>query len=449
MGRVLKVVSTLFVFAITSALTAPVSASTDPLGLTYEFKASSYDASNGQWVNTSGANDAIVASSVATGSGFPTKGSSPDSVDFNGATNGFQFITTQKFSSPQTFSLEVWFRTTGAGKIIGFEGSTDPTENSTYDRHLYVGSDGRLYFGIFGAGAQVVNTNSIVNSGVWHHAVGTFTAQTSSLYLDGRLIQTMSAGAAENTTGFWRLGGNRLDGWINGSDGYFNGSIGEARIYPRALTALEISGSYAERRETYPSTRPAPPKPTIVNGVAYQPINASLKSKSGLEVKVSDIQLIEKVGSTQLLLTYSQTNRTTKTKLDEGAFKLFFTDGTSLPQYGLFGALFPSDSTSRSYTFEWAKGKKPWLIEWEAGFFASKPTSSGLKWKVGPDYPAIPAKKYKNCVELNKVYAGGVARSAKWSNKGSSLKQKPTVNAIVYDLNKGLDRDRDLLVCER
>jgi hypothetical protein len=59
------------------------------------------------------------------------------------------------------------------------------------------------------------------------------------------------------------------------------------------------------------------------------------------------------------------------------------------------------------------------------------------------------ATKFKNCAALNKVYSGGVAKSSSSVNKGGKIKQKPTVNAKVYDLNKSLDRDKDGLACER
>lgn len=449
MGKKLKLISSLSILSLTSAIATTVHAATDTAGLIYEFSAANYDSTTGLWRNTSGVNDVSVGNSSAMANVYAAKGASPDSVEFVGSTNGSQFITNQEYSNVQTFSLEVWFRTTSGGKLIGYEGSTDPTMNTSYDRHLYVGSDGKLYFGIFSLGTEVVNTNSIVNTGIWHQAVAVYTAQTASLYLDGNLIQTRSTGPAENTIGYWRLGGYRLDGWPSGSNGYFVGSIGEARIYNRALSVSEITSSYAEKRAIYPSTPPPLPKSTTVRGVTYQPIGASVRLRSGLEVRVSELQLIEKAGSTQLYLTYTQTNRSSRAKIDEGSFKLFFTDGTSQPQYGFFNTLFPGDSWSRSYTFEWTKGKRPWLIEWDSDFFATKPTSKGLKWKVGPDYPAVPAKKYRNCSELNKIYPGGVARSADWINKGPVPKQPPSINSRVYDLNKGLDRDKDLLVCER
>lgn len=62
--------------------------------------------------------------------------------------------------------------------------------------------------------------------------------------------------------------------------------------------------------------------------------------------------------------------------------------------------------------------------------------------------PHIVEKKFSNCAALNKVYPGGVAKSAKWVNKGGEIKNKPTVNAKVYAENSGKDRDKDGIACE-
>lgn len=56
---------------------------------------------------------------------------------------------------------------------------------------------------------------------------------------------------------------------------------------------------------------------------------------------------------------------------------------------------------------------------------------------------------YANCKELNKVYPGGVARSASVKNKGGKTKYKPFVSQALYDANKKSDRDKDLIACER
>lgn len=59
------------------------------------------------------------------------------------------------------------------------------------------------------------------------------------------------------------------------------------------------------------------------------------------------------------------------------------------------------------------------------------------------------AKKYANCAALNKVYPGGVAKSAKAKNKGGTTKYAPKVSASLYKANKSKDRDGDGIACER
>ena len=60
----------------------------------------------------------------------------------------------------------------------------------------------------------------------------------------------------------------------------------------------------------------------------------------------------------------------------------------------------------------------------------------------------IVEKKFSNCASLNKVYPGGVAKTAKWKNKGGEITNKPVVNAKVYNENSSKDRDKDGIACE-
>jgi hypothetical protein len=58
------------------------------------------------------------------------------------------------------------------------------------------------------------------------------------------------------------------------------------------------------------------------------------------------------------------------------------------------------------------------------------------------------AKKFKNCMELNKVYPGGVARPGAVNSGGETTKE-PTYNKALYNANKKSDRDKDGIACER
>lgn len=67
------------------------------------------------------------------------------------------------------------------------------------------------------------------------------------------------------------------------------------------------------------------------------------------------------------------------------------------------------------------------------------------------------AAKYKNCTAMHKKYAGGVAKSSKVHNTktvaGHKVRAtsayKPKVSAALYAANKGLDRDKDGIACEK
>jgi len=111
-----------------------------------------------------------------------------------------------------------------------------------------------------------------------------------------------------------------------------------------------------------------------------QQLNTPLLADDLLTVTMKSINVVEKTGSFQLTITYQQTNKTPDKKVDEGSFKLFFTDGTSTPQYGFFGSFFPGDSQERSHTWEYLKAQVPMVISYNAGFFAAEPSSSKLNW---------------------------------------------------------------------
>ena len=58
------------------------------------------------------------------------------------------------------------------------------------------------------------------------------------------------------------------------------------------------------------------------------------------------------------------------------------------------------------------------------------------------------AKKFKNCSELNKVYPGGVALPGA-VNAGGATKKEPKYDKALYTANKGSDRDKDGIACEK
>lgn len=96
---------------------------------------------------------------------------------------------------------------------------------------------------------------------------------------------------------------------------------------------------------------------------------------------MNSIERTEDVGSIRLTISYTLANGTADKELDEKGFKLFFTDGTATPQYGFFGSLFPGQSKSRTYTWEFLKTKTPNVVEYGSDFFADIPTPGYPKWR--------------------------------------------------------------------
>jgi len=177
-----------------------------------------------------------------TDSGGSTNGTGQmaDGQTFDG--NNDYIYTTNLFNDPQEFTISAWFRTSSASgrKIVGFESDQTGTGSVNWDRHLYVGTDGYVYFGAYdGDPVDVAVSTNTLNDNLWHHVVGVRDDTTNNLYLyvDGNYNDTTANTFAEAGTGYWRIGSYKTTGWTNGVDGYFPGTVDEVRI---SLTARPL-----------------------------------------------------------------------------------------------------------------------------------------------------------------------------------------------------------------
>lgn len=58
-------------------------------------------------------------------------------------------------------------------------------------------------------------------------------------------------------------------------------------------------------------------------------------------------------------------------------------------------------------------------------------------------------KKFSSCKALNAVFPGGIASTKGAVNSGAKTKYRAVVHSGTYQLNRSLDRDKDLIICER
>lgn len=174
-------------------------------------------------------------------------GNENSAYQFNGTTN--VMTTSRQFDNPSDFTISIWFKTSSnrGGKLISF-GNAATGDSYSHDRHIYMGTNGYLYFGVYPSVVRVINSNGSFNNGAWHHIAATLSPTNGmALYLDGVLVSSNSTvKSAENYKGYWRVGGDRMDnswtGWTSGTvaNAYFPGTLDDVVIYERALSAEEI-----------------------------------------------------------------------------------------------------------------------------------------------------------------------------------------------------------------
>ena len=170
-------------------------------------------------------------------------GANGTGVTFNGSDGT---LASQPYTNPTTYSEELWFNTTtnSGGKLIGF-GNQQNGNSGNYDRHVYMGNSGQLYFGAYPNQVVTVTSPKSYNDGAWHYLVATQGADGMSLYVDGQLVASNSNAGSQGYTGYWRVGGDNLNGWTaQPSSAYFNGKIDEVAVYLTELSPAQIQAHY-------------------------------------------------------------------------------------------------------------------------------------------------------------------------------------------------------------
>lgn len=200
----------------------------------------------------------------------PLAGDTTDTVtSFDGQTGLVSSTNSVSMNTQTAFSVEGWFKTTtnAGGMIVGF-GNSQTGWSSNYDRHIYMMNDGQLVFGVWNGQTETIETPNVYNDGQWHYVVATFDPTLGmALYVDGQLIGTNSNTSAQPYTGYWRVGGDNLNGWnldpwggqsqtttATNTDSstisepnsyYFQGDVANVAVYPYALSATQVTTHYA------------------------------------------------------------------------------------------------------------------------------------------------------------------------------------------------------------
>ena len=207
------------------------------------------DPTHGLLYVSDGGNDRVEKFALSTGAFEGSLGASVGGI-----------YSSKYLNNPQVFSVAAWFKTTATlgGKIAGFGDNGGGFGNSdNYDRQIYMDDSGHLYFGICSAVCPVtVNSAASYNDGSWHHVVGTYTANSMILYVDGAEVAstTVDVPYAQEFAGFWNIGNDTLTGWPGSwTTTAFQGEIEDVAVWNSVLSAGDVSTIYSSASPLGPS----------------------------------------------------------------------------------------------------------------------------------------------------------------------------------------------------
>ena len=193
-------------------------------------------------------NDATAGTGVSRGATGAINGDSDNASTFSGASAGV--VVSPAMPTTPAFSAEAWVKTSTkrGGKIVGYGGSSSG-DSGSYDRHVYMDNAGHIIFGVYPGGVRTVSSGTkTYNDNQWHHIVASQGSAGIVLYIDGKKISSdASTTTAQDYAGYWRIGGDNLNGWPNQpSSNYIGGVIDDVAIYPTALPLSKVRTHYTD-----------------------------------------------------------------------------------------------------------------------------------------------------------------------------------------------------------
>ena len=169
------------------------------------------------------------------------------------------YILTDKLSNStlkQQLTIEVWFKTTDSQNeqiLVALENSLNQQTDPIIE--LAVAKNGRVVIRARSATqwTEVISSalKPLVSDGLWHHAAGTISEQTVSLYVDGQFIRAEPSLVNEVTdledNFFIRFGNDNLN------ERHFTGQMDEVRLWNIARSEEEIQTT---RYKILPANQP-------------------------------------------------------------------------------------------------------------------------------------------------------------------------------------------------
>jgi len=197
-----------------------------------------------------GNNATLVGPTHDSSNGYFTFDGSNDyirSPDFNGTA----------IYSPDTFSAGVWVYPTAAGVVVSITDANSPAGASYHYSSLEMidsGGNPVPYFGLWNGTGITSDSGTALSYNTWYHMVITYNGTTLKGYINGSEVSSASVtydSPADDPTGaqYFLFGASDITNMGDGT--YFNGRMGEIRLYSSALSPTEVADNYNFTKSRY------------------------------------------------------------------------------------------------------------------------------------------------------------------------------------------------------
>lgn len=194
-------------------------------------------------VETNLAKDWGTHRDVALGTAGPLEGSPDTAATFNGS-NSYVTLPEGTIKKSRDLAVELWFRTTSGGPLLGFQTSPYDRAQTGAVPALYVDRDGKLRGQFWHGRVAPITTPGKVNDGRWHHVVLSGSLAVQTLYLDGAKVGTTEGEINNSAFNSGQIGAAHAVGpaawepagwWPGARTKHFAGDIDEVAIYQHPL----------------------------------------------------------------------------------------------------------------------------------------------------------------------------------------------------------------------
>jgi hypothetical protein len=222
---------------LVAGMAAPASAQDVTTGLIGHWKLNETSGTSAVDSSSFG-NNGTYQNGVALASSTPVPVDGAVAATFDGNNDYVSVPNEANFDVTGSLTVAVWL------KVTAFDATWQAivTKGDSAWRLSRNGDTNTIHFAI-GSGGTIRIADSVtgVNDGQWHHVVGVYDGSTAKVYIDGNLDVTVAAtGAIATNNHPVELGRNAEQA---GREWY--GSLYDARVYNRALTAADVAALYS------------------------------------------------------------------------------------------------------------------------------------------------------------------------------------------------------------